>query len=277
MSEYSDTELMAMLSSAFSPTPVMPDAATLTRLHATLAELSNAPSLTVVNRAGRPKRFTELRGRMARRTSVVAAVTLLFTGGIATAAVATDTLPGPTRNLAYDIGLPVTSPGLYQAQSNLEQLKSSIDHRNHSGEVRWGRSLQHDLKNLNDGDLAQIRVPALSLLSEAGLEDPLTPSVTTSTTVPTNNDNSDSNGSSASPTSTVPSASENDSSRTGAAGSGQLVPTITVPSPTDLVPSTSTSGDGNNESLPTTTSVLNPDEVTVVTLPPLSDQLSNGN
>ena len=46
--------------------------------------------------------------------------------------------------------------------------------------------MQHDLKDLNDHDLAQIRVPALGLLREVGLKDPLGSPVTTSTTlVPT--------------------------------------------------------------------------------------------
>jgi hypothetical protein len=277
VSQYSDTELMSMLSSVLSPTPAVPDEAALARLHATLAELSNESGLTVVTPVRQPKRFVGLRGRMARRTSVVALATFLVTGGVATAGVATDTLPGPTRNLAYNLGLPVTSPGLNQARANLIQLKRSIDQGNRIAEVRWGRSLQHDLKDLNDNDLAQIRVPALSLLSVAGLEDPLRSPTTTSSTAPTTNDGSDSDGNSSNPTTSVPNNSGHDSSDKDSSGSIPLIPTLTVPNPRDPVPTTDSNVGGNDQFLPITTSPLNTDQLTTgVTLPLVSGDLPGG-
>jgi hypothetical protein len=284
MNEYSDAELMTVLGSALAPTPAMPDWATLARLHETLAELASQSAAPTDVATVRPKRFEGMRRRLARRTWVVALISLLATGGVATAAVATDTLPGPTRNLAYDLGLPVTSPGLYQAQANLVQLRSSIDHGSRSGEVRWGRSLQHDLKALNDSDLAQIRVPALTLLSEAGLEDPLSSPVTssaTTTTKPTSNDNSDSSGSDSSsiPTTSSPEAANNDSSDANPSGASQLIPTLTVPSPTDLVTiptSVNDEGYGLVTTTTTSTSPPNSDQVPTLTLPPLTEELSNG-
>jgi hypothetical protein len=288
VSPISDTELMAMLSGALTTPPVAPDQVTLARLRATLTELSRESSINVVTRVGRTKGFAGLRSRVARHTTFVAVATLLFTGGVATAGVATDTLPGPTRNLAYDLGLPVTSPGLYHARTNLEQLKQSINERNHNAEVRWGRSLQHDLKSLNGDDLAKIRLPALSLLSEVGLEDPLGPSsststttsstVITSTTTPTTDEGSNSDRNSSVPPSTVPDGSDSDSSDANIPNSNPFNPTLTVPNPTQLVPTTVANGGGSgggDEFQPTTTQLVNPDEATtVVTLSPVSGDQS---
>ena len=267
MNQFSDTELMAMLSGALSPAPVMPDQVTLARLRATLTELSRESSPIVATRVARTKGFAGLRGRVARHTSLVAVATLLLTGGVATAGVATDTLPGPTRNLAYDLGLPVTSPGLYHARANLEQLKQSINERNRTAEVLWGRSLQHDLKSLNGGDLAQISVPAQSLLSEVGLEDPMGPSTTT----PATDEGSNLGRNSSVPTSTIPNVSDNNSSDANTPNSNPFNPTSTTPSPTVLVPTTLANGGGSDEFLPTTTLSVNSDQaITVVTLPPIS-------
>lgn len=288
MSQYSDSDLMAMLSGALSPTPTQPDRLTLDRLHATLAELSTTSVATDVAGARRSMGIAGLRGRLARRTSVVAATMVLITGGVATAAVATDTLPGPTRNLAYYLGLPVTSPGLFQAQTNLNQLKNSIDHGNRTGEVRWGRTLQHDLKGLNDIDLAQIEAPALSLLSEVGLEEPLGPPAATSTTSSTTNDGTDANQDSPKPTSSLPNSSlpnssGGDSSDGDSSGSSPLIPTLTVPVPSNLVPTTVLSGDGSDGLQPTATTTTtisssNADEIsTGASLSLASGDLSGGN
>ncbi len=286
MSPISDTELMAMLSGALTAPPVTPDQVTLARLRSTLTELSRESGVNVVTRVGRTKGFAGLRSRVARHTSLVAVATLLLTGGVATAGVATDTLPGPMRNLAYDLGLPVTSPGLYHARTNLEQLKQSINDRNNNEEVRWGLSLQHDLKSLNDDDLAKIRLPALSLLSEIGLEDPLSPSSPTSTTTtsttttstaitttttPATDEGSNSDRNSSVPPSAVPDGSDNDSSDTNTSVSPPLIPTLTVPGPTVQVPTTVANGDESDQISPSTTLPVIPSQVaTGVTLPPIS-------
>ena len=242
MSRYSDDELLSLLSEAMSPTPAQPDPTTLARLHSTLAGLSAEVGVLGNGRARRPRRLTGLHGRLARRASVIAAAMVLITGGVATAAVATDTLPGPTRNLAYDMGLPVTSPGLFQARATLLQLKTSIDQRNRGAEVHWGKTLQRDLTDLNDTDLAQIRVPALGLLREIGLKNPLGAPVTTSTTLV--------------PTTTVPATIDlNDGNNTDSNGdgSGPLIPTLTVPNPIGLVPTPDSNGDGGGDHQSSTT------------------------
>lgn len=278
MSHYSDTELMAMLGSALSPPSTTPDGVTLARLHATLADLANESNPATPSRLRRSKSFAGLRGQVVRRTSVIAAAMLLLTGGVATAAVATDTLPGPTRNIAYALGLPVTSPGLFEARANLNELKLSIAEGNRSAEVRWGKSLQSDLKSLNDNDLALIRAPALSVLSEVNLEDPLPSPLTTPSTSPTAVDNSDSDANSSTVTITVPSSSNQDTSDADPANSTPLIPTLTVPSPSVVVPTTIANSDGSGDLLPVTTLPLSIDQVpTGETLAPVSGDLSLNN
>ena len=262
MNEFSDAELLAMLGGALSPTPAAPDAVTLARLHMTLADISTEVGPLVTARAHPSRTLGGLRRRMAQHVSVVAvAAAVILTGGVATAGVATDTLPGPTRNIAYDLGLPVTSPGLFQARQNMDQLKRSIVQGNRQEQIRWGSQLQHDLKSLNDDDLAQIRVPALSVLNEAGLEDPLQSPGTTSTTSPATKNGSGSDHHSP----------DHDSSDVNPSGSNLLIPTLTVPSFTDPVPITAPNDDGSGEFLPTTPSSSNSDQVTTtVTIPPVS-------
>ena len=274
MSQYSDAELLTMLGGALSPTPAAPDAATLSLLHMTLADIS-AKSGPVATAQVRPQRtIGALRRRAAQHASVFAvAAAVILTGGVATAAVATDTLPGATRNFAYDLGLPVTSPGLYQARQNLNQLKRSIVQGDRHAQVHWGSELQHDLKSLNDDDLAQIRVPALSLLSEAGLEDPLPSPATTSITSPATKGGFDSDLNSPGPTSTVPNSSGSDSSDANQSGPIPPVPTLTIPGPTDILPVTTLSGDGVDESLAPTSSVSSDQVTTTVIISPVAGDL----
>lgn len=258
MNEYSDAEILTLLGGALSATPAAPDAETLARLHMTLDAISTESGPLVTARARPAWAFGRLRRRVAQRASVVAvAAAVILTGGVATAAVATDTLPGPTRNIAYDLGLPVTSPGLYQARQNLNQLKTSIVQGNRKAQARWGGQLQHDLKSLNDVDLAQIRVPARSLLNEAGLGDSQLSPVTTSTTVPATNDNSDGDHNTPKTTITTLNSSDHDSSDANHSGSIPLTPTLTVPSPTELVPTTTPNSDGGDHFYPSTTTTLN--------------------
>ena len=65
--------------------------------------------------------------RLRHPVAAAAAVAVLATGGVAAAAVATDHLPGPTRAVAYDLGLPVTSPALVTAaRGTLAELQSAL-------------------------------------------------------------------------------------------------------------------------------------------------------
>lgn len=231
----SDSEIMAMLGAALSPTPSAPDQETLARLHAALADLGDGSVTDVAAQAGHRTTVGGLRRRVANHASrlFVIAATVLLTGGVATAAVATDTLPGPTRNIAYDLGLPVTSPALFLAKQNLTQLKKSIVEKNHGQVVRLGHQLEQDLKSLNQGDLSEIRDSAEGLLNDAGLPVPSLPELTTSTT-----------STSTIRESTRPDSNDSEQIVVPTVGGAQNSPSTTTTSPTD----SSNPGDASGES-----------------------------
>jgi hypothetical protein len=117
-------------------------------------------------------------------------ISFALSAGVAAAAVATNTLPGPTRAFAYDLGLPVTSPSLFQAEHSAQQLQSAIVAKNRPEERSLAKQLISELKDLNSGDLAQIGASAKTLLVEVGLEPSTLPSpaktpITTTDTLPT--------------------------------------------------------------------------------------------
>lgn len=254
---------MILLGSALSPPTVKPDGTTIARLHATLATLANEPAVIVSSKVSWATQITALRAQFAQRTSVLVVAICLMTGGVATAAVATDTLPGPTRNLAYALGLPVTSPGLYQAQTNLNELKIALTQGNRQAEVRWGQVVEHDLEKLSTDDLAEIRKPALSLLNAAGLEDPAgssnaSPSMSnTSPSTSDRNGSGDSSSDNSTTTDTVaPISSDNQDSVANSSDSSPLVPTLTLPGPTDPTSTTSSTNDESSQYSNSTSSPL---------------------
>src|ERR1700734_261047 len=115
MAEFSDVDLLSHLQVALAPRPSQPDETSIARLHATLAELEleNEPLdiiPTAPLRTAQPRSARMHRRRFSTRSSVLVASAISFTltAGVAAAAVATNTLPGPTRAIAYDLGLPVT-------------------------------------------------------------------------------------------------------------------------------------------------------------------------
>jgi hypothetical protein len=229
MAGLSDSEIMAMLGDALSPNASAPDNETLARLHATLADLAEGSVGVGTVQAGHRSTIGGLRRRVANHASklfVVAAT-------VATAAVATDTLPGPTRNIAYDLGLPVTSPALFHAKQNLAQLKKSIVEKNHDQVIRLGQQLARDLTGLNQRDLSEIRDTAEGLLNDAGLPVPSLPEVTRSST----------------PTTTIrestrPDSNDSDPIVVPGDGGAQTSPLTTTTSPKD----SSNSGDPSGES-----------------------------
>jgi hypothetical protein len=190
MSELTDVELLSRLQDALTPASVQPDEVSLARLHATLAELageSEPVSITTALERRDQGRSNVVRRRVTARTSLVAASALAFalTAGVAAAAVATNTLPGPTRAIAYDLGLPVTSPALVRAETSAKQLHLAIVTKNHSQERLLAHQLVGDLKTLNTNDLSQIRNAAKKLLVEVGVKVPTLPGAVTSPTTPT--------------------------------------------------------------------------------------------
>lgn len=166
MTEYrNDDELLALLDDVLSVAPIAPDETVHRRLFDALAQDN------VVSFVDPPLRRGRLRRRLAGHATALTLVTVgvVTVGGVAAAAVGTDTLPGPTRAIAYDLGLPVTSPALYQASQRLNQLERA-NAQHHATKAREvGQLLVHDLQQLNHADLSQIRTAAQKALSRADL------------------------------------------------------------------------------------------------------------
>src|ERR1700722_6395545 len=129
MAEMTDLELLSQLHDVLAAPPVRPDAQSLARLHETLAELERESGPVSITTAVRHRtsgeRAHDRRRRFAGRSSVLvaSAVAAALTASVAAAAVATNTLPGPMRAIAYDVGLPVVSPSLFRAQQTETQLR----------------------------------------------------------------------------------------------------------------------------------------------------------
>lgn len=166
MSDFrTDDELLMLLKDAFPTQLLEPDEEARELLRDALAHDNLVPLLAVQSRdARRRRRFSSHASAITLST-----ISVLAFGGVAAAAVMTNTLPGPTRALAYDLGLPVTSPALFQARQQLHQLDSALTHH-HTNVVRQlGHGLLRDLTLLNRGDLSLIRTPAQTALTQSGL------------------------------------------------------------------------------------------------------------
>jgi hypothetical protein len=219
-SERPDDELLARLRDALRAEPVEPDEAAWASLEAALADLA-APAGAG---AGAPR--SRVRRPLARRRASVLALTLasaLTVSGVAAAAVATNTLPGPLRSLAYGLGLPVTSPGLYQAQQEATQLRESLHAHLQSRAHSIGQSLAQHLKSLDSADRSSIAKTADGLLQEAGVDvsGAVGPVATTTTGAGHEGDGGSSNGS--------PSGGSDDPSSTGTSTTSTLLPLVTLP------------------------------------------------
>lgn len=176
-----DDELMALLGEVFPTTSLTPDAQARQHLLDALA-LDNVVALNTNTPASRRRRL--FGSRVSALTISVAGV--LSLGGVAAAAVATNTLPGPTRAIAYDLGLPVTSPALFQARAQLHNVNAATSKHHTKVARELAKGLIKDLKLLNQNDLSQIRPSVKRTLSELGLLSQVTSVLgTTVTTNPT--------------------------------------------------------------------------------------------
>jgi hypothetical protein len=240
MAELTDLELLSSLQVALAPRREHPDEEALTRLQATLQELeSQFEPVDIAAAAQRRIRQRTVRARRGARSSIVAASALAFalTAGVAAAAVATNTLPGPTRAFAYDVGLPVTSPALYGAQRSVAALRHSILAKNLPQEKTQAQQLIGQLKTLDPSDLSQIRATADQLLTAIGVTLPNLPSASSSPKTPTITIPSVSV-----PTATVPNVTVPSVSVPSVSVPSVSVPSVSVPSittPVGTVPSVS--------------------------------------
>jgi hypothetical protein len=162
---HNDDELMALLGDVFLTQAIEPDEAARQQLRDALASDNLVAFATAVPRG------TALRRRLRSHLGLLtlSAAGVLVVGGVAAAAVSTNTLPGPTRAIAYDLGLPVTSPALYHARQQLHQLDSANTQHDTKVAHHLGHGLLHDLKLLNHSDLSQISQPAKAALTKTGL------------------------------------------------------------------------------------------------------------
>lgn len=159
-----DDELLALLKDAYPTAAIKPDETARRQLLDALA-LDNVVAINA------PLTNTQRRRRIgshvsALALSVIGAVSL---AGVAAAAVATNTLPGPTRAIAYDLGLPVTSPALYQARQQLSEVKNATTQHDPGVARQLAQGLIKDLRLLNHQDLSQIRTPVKKTLTHLGL------------------------------------------------------------------------------------------------------------
>ncbi len=226
----SPDELSVQLREALRDEAVLPDDAALTRLDEALEELAAGAHL----RRPRPS------VRRPTSIAVMSLASVLLVGGAAAAAVATDTLPGPLRNVAYRLGLPVTSPGLHRAEGLAAGLQATLQAHHRAEAHTLATQLQQQLTTLDPQDRRSIESEASALLSAAGLEGDAGATTTvapTSTTTPSETTVPTSGGESTTPSggegSGQSSGSEggSDSSSTSGGGvlSGGVHVTVTLP------------------------------------------------
>lgn len=159
-----DDELSALLTGAYPTIPFELDYQAREQLAQALAR----DNIVAIGTATSQRAW---RRRVSSHTSalVLGTISVFALSGVAAAAVVANNLPGFTRAVAYDLGLPVTSPALFEARQQLHSLvRANTTH--HTGVAReLGRGLLKDLKLLNHTDLSQIRTPAETALTQSGL------------------------------------------------------------------------------------------------------------
>jgi hypothetical protein len=167
-----DTALLDALGASLAPAPSEPSVAAIEALHQALEQRNDrsadvlSPVIPLLS-AGRWGRRGGPLHRLRHPAAVAAAVAVLATSGMAAAAVATDHLPGPTRAVAYDLGLPVTSPGLAHVQGTLAGLQAALA----AGDVSRVRAsaalLRSQIAMLSPSDEATVRIETSEALTRA--------------------------------------------------------------------------------------------------------------
>ena len=99
--------------------------------------------------------------------ALVGAAAALGVLGLFGGAVAANTLPGPLRSVAYDAGLPVSSPALVAAQEAESTLQQALPSQDRSVIAPDAAALRQRLSALDPSDRATADPRAERLLSEA--------------------------------------------------------------------------------------------------------------
>lgn len=170
-----DDALLATLGAALAPEPSSPTAGQMAALHAALdarsglisAAVPDAVIVPLGTSAGATGSRTARIHRLRHPVAVLVGVAVLATSGVAAAGVATDTMPGPVRHVAYSIGLPVTSPALESARATLGALEAALQGHDRAAVVASAALLRTQLAALSDADRAQIDPAAGHLLASA--------------------------------------------------------------------------------------------------------------
>ena len=298
-----EATLFAALAESLEPESAAPDAAAIEALHRALERRAGdavaaatgsddagsgplAPVVPLTSTGRWGQRGGPLH-RLRHPVAAAVAVAVLATSGVAAAAVATDHLPGPTRAVAYDLGLPVTSPALAATRETLAELQAALA----TGDVVRTRSsadlLRAELAALSPSDRASIQASAAGTLARA---DALVPTAAGATGVATGSAATDSGG--ATPAAGGDGASGNSSSggpdgggagaAPGAAGAGSGpvggTTATTVPRSDDGSTGTApgsddggSDGGGSDDGSGSTTTTTSPGATTTTTRPDRSD------
>ena len=170
---FDDDTLLVALSAALEPEDVEPGPHALAALDQALADRAGAAAdhgLAIVVPIMAPARRSSTWAGLHRLRHPVAAavaVGVLATSGVAAAGVATDRLPGPTRTVAYDLGLPVTSPALEGTRGTMDQLRQALAGHNVAQVNASAVFLRTQLAGLSPSDRAQVEPAAAELLAQA--------------------------------------------------------------------------------------------------------------
>jgi hypothetical protein len=155
-----DDQLLSRLGACLTSDARPPDPDGRAAMH---AALQDGPSLSPLSS---PPRVGARWGRLRRPVAAGIAATILLSGGAA-AAVETDTLPGPLRDWAVTIGLPVTPSALMRAQSALSDLTHALAVRDPAAVRADLATLRAALNVLDANDRAALGPATTGLIAEA--------------------------------------------------------------------------------------------------------------
>lgn len=145
-----DDELLELLGSALVPQASEPSLASIASLHRAL-------------RSSSPRR-----GRKWRPAAVAACAGLVIagSGGVALAATGA-VLPALVRRVAYDLRIPVDSPELARARSQIATLRTDLVRDDRPGTATAADQLRDQLRTLRPSDAAKVSGQAEELLARA--------------------------------------------------------------------------------------------------------------
>ena len=168
-----DDELLAQLRDALvTGDAASPSAAEMARFHEAAGRWGSGARSGAGARAGAASRlrlawdaWRALPPRLS--PALVGAAAAVGVLGLFGGAVAANTLPGPLRSVAYDAGLPVSSPALVAAEEAESTLQQALPSQDRSVIAPDAAALRQRLSVLDPSDRATADPRAQHLLSEA--------------------------------------------------------------------------------------------------------------